>query len=82
EPEAEVVEAPPARARRRAVRKATAPAGAPQAAEAVEVVEPVASAEAAEPEAEVVEPEAEVVEAPPARARRRAVRKATAPAGA
>ncbi|MEU6012649.1 Rne/Rng family ribonuclease [Streptomyces sp. NPDC047515] len=71
----EVEAAPPARTRRRAVRKATAPAGTPQAAEAVEIVEP-----AAEPVA-AAEAEAEVVEAPPARTRRRAVRKATAPAG-
>ncbi|MFB7077550.1 Rne/Rng family ribonuclease [Streptomyces sp. NPDC056308] len=68
--------APPARTRRRAVRKATAPAGAPKAAEAVEIVEPAAETVAA------AEVEAEVVEAPPARTRRRAVRKATAPAGA
>ncbi|MFB7010674.1 MULTISPECIES: Rne/Rng family ribonuclease [unclassified Streptomyces] len=68
--------APPARTRRRAVRKATAPAGAPKAVEAVEIVEPAAEAVAA------AEVEAEVVEAPPARTRRRAVRKATAPAGA
>ncbi|MGW2849420.1 Rne/Rng family ribonuclease, partial [Streptomyces sp. NPDC001274] len=78
------------RGRRRATRKATAPAGAPKAVEP----EPVVVAEPAEPEAEPVvvpEPVAEApapvaeetpaAEAPKARTRRRATRKATAPAG-
>ncbi|MFD4978284.1 Rne/Rng family ribonuclease, partial [Streptomyces sp. NPDC058383] len=64
------VEAP---RRRRASRKATAPAGAPQAAEAVEIVEETAAAESPEPAA--AEPAAE---APRGRTRRRA----SAPAGA
>ncbi|MFD7932807.1 ribonuclease E/G, partial [Streptomyces sp. NPDC059742] len=93
---AEVVEAveeaaPKGRTRRRATRKATAPAGAP--APAVEVApEPVVVPEpepepepepVALPEPEVVAEveEAPVVEAAPARPRRRATRKATAPAG-
>ncbi len=85
--------APKGRTRRRATRKATAPAPVAEAA-----VEPVVAAEpepeqapepvvAAEPEP-VVEPEpvavveeAPVAEAAPARPRRRATRKATAPAG-
>ncbi|MFD7720330.1 Rne/Rng family ribonuclease, partial [Streptomyces sp. NPDC059814] len=70
-------EAPRGRARRRA----SAPAGAPQATR-TEPAEPVAAAEPAEVPAEVAEAAepAEPVEAP--RGRRRAVRKATAPAGA
>ncbi|MFF9074374.1 Rne/Rng family ribonuclease [Streptomyces sp. NPDC014872] len=66
-------EAAPARPRRRAVRKATSPAGSPKAVEPVEIVE--AQVE------EVAEAAPEVVEAAPARPRRRAVRKATSPAG-
>ncbi|MFE3555109.1 ribonuclease E/G [Streptomyces sp. NPDC059193] len=85
--------APKGRTRRRATRKATAPAGAPApAAEAapepvvVAEPEPVVEPEpepvavAAEPEPEAVA-EAPVAEAAPARPRRRATRKATAPAG-
>ncbi|MEU6125182.1 Rne/Rng family ribonuclease, partial [Streptomyces sp. NPDC047123] len=73
--------APKGRTRRRAVRKATSPAGSPKAAqgaepEAAEVV--VAEAPKAEPVAEPVA-EAPVADAAPPRARRRAVRKATAP---
>ncbi|MEU3653097.1 Rne/Rng family ribonuclease [Streptomyces sp. NPDC032161] len=67
------MEAAPARPRRRAVRKATSPAGSPKAVEPVEIVE--AQVE------EVAEAAPEVVEAAPARPRRRAVRKATSPAG-
>ncbi len=80
EPEPAVSTEPPARTRRRATRKATAPAGAPAAAEPAVVVVPVS-----EPEAEpvpVAEPEPAVSTEPPARTRRRATRKATAPAGA
>ncbi|MFE1793528.1 Rne/Rng family ribonuclease, partial [Streptomyces sp. NPDC059525] len=77
--------APKGRTRRRATRKATAPAPEPvveAVAEAEPEPEPVVEA-VAEPVAEpvAVEPEP-VVEAAPARPRRRAVRKATAPAGA
>ncbi|MFJ7774770.1 ribonuclease E/G, partial [Streptomyces yangpuensis] len=83
--------APKGRTRRRATRKATAPAPvAEAAAEPVVAVEPEQAPEpvvAAEPEP-VVEPEpvaaaeeAPVAEAAPARPRRRATRKATAPAG-
>jgi ribonuclease E len=80
--------APQGRTRRRATRKVSAPAGSPKAAEeaAVTVTEPV-SAPVEEPEAapEAAEPVAEQVaaapaeSAAPARPRRRAVRKATAP---
>ncbi|MFD7621707.1 ribonuclease E/G, partial [Streptomyces sp. NPDC059802] len=80
------------RGRRRATRKATAPAGAPKAAAAVAPAvepEPVVVAEpepvvepepAAEAPAPVVE-EVPAAEAPQGRTRRRATRKATAPAG-
>ncbi|MFF4695541.1 Rne/Rng family ribonuclease, partial [Streptomyces chattanoogensis] len=68
------------RTRRRATRKATAPAGAPQVSEAE--VAPVA-VEAPEPAAAEVAPAAvQEDEAKPVRTRRRATRKATAPAGA
>ncbi|WP_406529683.1 Rne/Rng family ribonuclease, partial [Streptomyces sp. I8-5] len=70
-----VVEAAPARTRRRAVRKATAPAGAPQAAEAVEIVEEAPAVAEPEPAAEIAEPE-------PAAPRGRTRRRASAPAGA
>ncbi|MEB3964452.1 Rne/Rng family ribonuclease, partial [Streptomyces kunmingensis] len=79
-------ETPAPRTRRRATRKASAPAGSPKASsqEAAEVTvsEPV---KAAEPETVVAEaPKSEPAEsepsAAPARPRRRAVRKATAPA--
>ncbi|MFJ7197683.1 Rne/Rng family ribonuclease, partial [Streptomyces sp. NPDC098926] len=82
EPAAEAVEPEPAAPRGRTRRRASAPAGAPQHAEAPAApAEPAVAAEeeAAEEEAaeeEIVEP----VEAP--RGRRRAVRKATSPAGA
>ncbi|MEE1789418.1 hypothetical protein PUR28_01255, partial [Streptomyces sp. BE308] len=69
--------APPARTRRRAVRKATAPAGAPQTADTEYTAakhDPVDDDEA-QPDHEHAEPHAP-------RARRRATRKATAPAGA
>lgn len=75
------------RGRRRATRKASAPAGAPKAASApAPVAEPVAAPEpVVEPEPEpVVEApvaEAPVADAPQGRTRRRATRKATAPAG-
>ncbi|MFE7311292.1 ribonuclease E/G, partial [Streptomyces sp. NPDC057546] len=82
-----VEEAPQGRTRRRATRKATAPAGSPApvaeapvaeapAAEPVEQSEPVV--EAAQPEAA---PEEVAPEAAPPRARRRVTRKVTAPAG-
>ncbi|MFF4949845.1 Rne/Rng family ribonuclease, partial [Streptomyces chattanoogensis] len=72
-------EAKPVRTRRRATRKATAPAGAPQVSEAE--VAPVA-VEAPEPVAAEVAPAAvQEDEAKPVRTRRRATRKATAPAG-
>jgi ribonuclease E len=79
EPEAPVSAEPPARTRRRATRKVSAPAGSPTAAAedtAVVVVpaEPAAATE--EPE-----PEAPVSAEPPARTRRRATRKVSAPAG-
>ncbi|MFF8290678.1 ribonuclease E/G, partial [Streptomyces sp. NPDC016309] len=82
-PVAEEPEAAPARPRRRATRKATAPAGAPQTAETPAAEEPQA-AEAPVAEAPAAEaPAAEEAEsAAPRRTRRRATRKATAPAGA
>ncbi|WP_189535118.1 Rne/Rng family ribonuclease, partial [Streptomyces roseolilacinus] len=102
-PEAPAAEAAPqGRTRRRATRKATAPAGSPkEAAEAAVVVAPAAEAPATPAAAEepvvetpvaeepaVREPVAEepAAEAPapvaaPPRARRRVVRKVTAPAG-
>ncbi|WP_445954675.1 Rne/Rng family ribonuclease, partial [Streptomyces sp. LNU-CPARS28] len=78
--------APKGRTRRRATRKATAPAGSPKAAaDSGEVIiaeaakpEPVVEAPVAEPVAQA-EPVAEVAPEAPARPRRRAVRKATAP---
>ncbi|MFI0719874.1 Rne/Rng family ribonuclease [Streptomyces sp. NPDC021224] len=77
-PEPEVSTEPPARTRRRATRKATAPAGAPPAAEEAAVV---VVAEAAAPAPAAALPEPEVSTEPPARTRRRATRKVTAPAG-
>ncbi|MFE4380842.1 Rne/Rng family ribonuclease, partial [Streptomyces cyaneofuscatus] len=96
-PAAEVAEAAPqGRTRRRATRKASAPAGSPKQAESAEPVQP------AEPSTEPVAVEDPVVEAPaeapapvqeqapvaeapqeaaPPRARRRVTRKVTAPAG-
>ncbi|MBJ3810372.1 ribonuclease E/G, partial [Streptomyces flavofungini] len=79
--------APKGRTRRRATRKATAPAGSPKAADSAEVIiaepakpEPVVEAPAAEPAtAAQAEPVAETATEAPARPRRRAVRKATAP---
>ncbi|MFE2043382.1 Rne/Rng family ribonuclease, partial [Streptomyces sp. NPDC059477] len=87
--------APKGRTRRRATRRVSAPAGAPEGAEAavVTVTEPAAPAAAAEPTQPVESTEsAEPVSVPaaetpapadadaaPARPRRRAVRKATAP---
>ncbi|MBT2391593.1 ribonuclease E/G, partial [Streptomyces sp. ISL-1] len=79
--------APTGRGRRRATRKATAPAGAPKAAEAQAAeAEVVIEAKAETPvEAAPEAPEAPVAEeapvAAPPRARRRATRKVTAPAG-
>jgi ribonuclease E len=71
---------PPARTRRRATRKATAPAGSPTASQDAEVV--VVAAEAAvAAEAEAPAPEPAVSTEPPARTRRRATRKVAAPAG-
>ncbi|MEU4086839.1 Rne/Rng family ribonuclease [Streptomyces aureus] len=85
EPEA----APQPRTRRRATRKVSAPAGSPKSAEeaVVTVTEPVAApvaetpAESADETATTPEPvaEAPAESAAPARPRRRAVRKATAP---
>ncbi|MFK0262731.1 ribonuclease E/G, partial [Streptomyces angustmyceticus] len=80
---AEAEEAAPRRTRRRATRKVTAPAGAPQPGDAEE-----AAAEGAAPVAESAAPAAEEEAAAPAedakppRARRRATRKVTAPSGA
>ncbi|MGW4656800.1 Rne/Rng family ribonuclease, partial [Streptomyces sp. NPDC004279] len=73
--------AAPARTRRRAARRASAPAGSPETAEAVEVVVPAGAEGAVEAPvaAEAVEAEPEV--AVPARTRRRAARRASAPAG-
>ncbi|MFE7465766.1 Rne/Rng family ribonuclease, partial [Streptomyces sp. NPDC057499] len=79
--EPEVVEAAPARGRRRAVRKATSPAGAPKAAEAVEIVAEtpaVAEPEPVDEAAEAVEPETEDA-APRGRQRRRATAAAGRP---
>ncbi len=81
---AEAVEeaAPKGRTRRRATRRASAPAGSPAGAEAavVTVAEtaPVPEPQAAE-EAPAPQPEAPAESAAPARPRRRAVRKETAP---
>ncbi|MGQ4411308.1 ribonuclease E/G [[Kitasatospora] papulosa] len=78
------------RGRRRATRKATAPAGAPaRAAETAPAAEAAPAAPVAEEkprsepvtEAPVEAPAAPEAEAAPARTRRRATRKATAPAG-
>ncbi|MEU5448611.1 Rne/Rng family ribonuclease [Streptomyces californicus] len=97
-PEAPAEAAPQGRTRRRATRKATAPAGAPKQAEAAEPVQPAEPApdpvavedpvvEPAAAETPAVEapaepaPEAEAPVAAPPRARRRATRKVTAPAG-
>ncbi|MYT05793.1 MULTISPECIES: ribonuclease E/G, partial [Streptomyces] len=76
--------APKGRTRRRATRRASAPAGSPAGAEAavVTVAEaaPVVEAQAEEvPVAVSAEPEVVAESAAPARPRRRAVRKATAP---
>ncbi|MFF1925907.1 Rne/Rng family ribonuclease, partial [Streptomyces sp. NPDC058221] len=87
--EAPAAEAPQGRGRRRATRKATAPAGSPAPAEPVPAVEaaeePVSDADPVAAEDPVVEaPHVEVPAEEPAappRARRRATRKATAPAG-
>ncbi|WP_019548225.1 Rne/Rng family ribonuclease [Streptomyces sulphureus] len=73
-----------ARTRRRAVRRATAPAGAPEQASRVEGAEPEPSATPAvpEPASEPALPvEATPVPEPEPRPRRRAARKASAPAG-
>ncbi|OCC10419.1 Ribonuclease E [Streptomyces sp. PTY087I2] len=70
------------RGRRRASRKASAPAGAPKAEAPAPVVEtPVAEAPVAEVTEVVETPEAPAEAAPQGRTRRRATRKATAPAG-
>ncbi|MEU9198802.1 Rne/Rng family ribonuclease, partial [Streptomyces sp. NPDC048332] len=86
-------EAPQGRTRRRATRKATAPAGSPApAAESAQVVESAPVAEEPVSDADPVAAEDPVVEAPqaaapveepaaPPRARRRVTRKVTAPAG-
>ncbi|MCC5035015.1 Rne/Rng family ribonuclease [Streptomyces sp. WAC 00631] len=90
--EAEAAASRVGRGRRRAVRKASAPAGPPKAAaeEAVVVVAPAEPEERPETVAETVaepaagtapEPAPAEAVAPPARTRRRAVRKASAPAG-
>ena len=71
-----------ARTRRRAVRRATAPAGAPEQASRVEGAEPEPSEAPAAPEPEPALPvEATPVPEPEPRPRRRAARKASAPAG-
>lgn len=76
--------APKGRTRRRATRKATAPAGSPAGSEEAAVVTvteapaPVV-VETPAPAAQVEQPEAPAESAAPARPRRRAVRKATAP---
>ncbi|WP_097948441.1 ribonuclease E/G, partial [Streptomyces sp. ms115] len=94
-PEAPAEAAPQGRTRRRATRKATAPAGSPKQAEAAEPVQPaepstdpvavedpVVEAPAAETPAPAEQaPEAEAPVAAPPRARRRVTRKVTAPAG-
>ncbi|MGW9189929.1 Rne/Rng family ribonuclease, partial [Streptomyces rubiginosohelvolus] len=94
-PEAPAEAAPQGRTRRRATRKATAPAGSPKQAEAAEPVQPaepgtdpvavedpVVEAPTAETPAPAEQaPEAEAPVAAPPRARRRATRKVTAPAG-
>ncbi|MGW7574069.1 Rne/Rng family ribonuclease [Streptomyces sp. NPDC054765] len=83
----ETEDAAPRRSRRRATRKVTAPAGAPQAGDAgteaapVEAAAPVESTTADAPAAEEEAP-APAEDAKPARTRRRATRKVTAPAGA
>ncbi|WP_374222953.1 ribonuclease E/G [Streptomyces sp. MBT65] len=76
--------APKGRTRRRATRKATAPAGSPAGSEEAAVVTVTEAAapvvvEAPAPAAEAEQPEAPAESAAPARPRRRAVRKATAP---
>ncbi|MFB7972493.1 Rne/Rng family ribonuclease, partial [Streptomyces rubiginosohelvolus] len=94
-PEAPAEAAPQGRTRRRATRKATAPAGSPKQAEAAEPVQPaepgtdpvavedpVVEAPTAETPAPAEQaPEAEAPVAAPPRARRRVTRKVTAPAG-
>ncbi|RDL02951.1 Rne/Rng family ribonuclease [Streptomyces sp. HB202] len=89
-PEAPAEAAPQGRTRRRATRKATAPAGSPKQAEAAEPVQPaepstdpvaVEDPVVEAPAAEAPAPEAEAPVAAPPRARRRATRKVTAPAG-
>ncbi|MFF4661752.1 Rne/Rng family ribonuclease, partial [Streptomyces sp. NPDC001282] len=72
-----VVEAAPARPRRRAVRKATSPAGSPKATEPAEIVEAVENGESVEEEA----PAAVAEPAPAAAPRGRTRRRASAPAG-
>ncbi|MDI1454825.1 Rne/Rng family ribonuclease, partial [Streptomyces sp. ATE26] len=82
QPEAAAEEAAPkGRTRRRATRKVSAPAGSPAGAEAavVTVPETAPAAPVEEPAAEAPAPAAEAESAAPARPRRRAVRKATAP---
>ncbi|PCG81413.1 ribonuclease E [Streptomyces sp. WZ.A104] len=94
--EAPAEAAPQGRTRRRATRKASAPAGSPKQAEAAEPVRPtepatdpvavedpvVEAPEAPAPEAPAEKaPEAEAPVAAPPRARRRVTRKVTAPAG-
>ncbi|GAA2311961.1 Rne/Rng family ribonuclease [Streptomyces caniferus] len=71
-------EAKPARSRRRATRKVTSPAGAPQPADG-EPAEAPAEPAAETPAAATETPQAE--DAAPRRGRRRATRKVTAPAG-
>ncbi|MFD4562086.1 Rne/Rng family ribonuclease, partial [Streptomyces sp. NPDC058469] len=73
--------APKGRTRRRATRKATAPAGSPAGSEeaAVVTVTEAAAPVVVEAPAPVEQPEAPAESAAPARPRRRAVRKATAP---
>ncbi|MFE7135877.1 ribonuclease E/G, partial [Streptomyces sp. NPDC057638] len=87
EAEAPAEAAPAGRTRRRATRKATAPAGSPKAADTTVPEVVIATSEPEAPVAEAPQaPAAPVVaeapaEAAPPKARRRVTRKATAPAG-
>jgi len=86
--EAEISAEPPARTRRRATRKVSAPAGAPAAAQEAAVVvvagDGASGAGGGDTEPASVaaaEPEVTVSTEPPVRTRRRATRKVSAPAG-
>ncbi|MEV6028908.1 Rne/Rng family ribonuclease, partial [Streptomyces sp. NPDC052036] len=73
-------EVAPARTRRRASRRASAPAGAPASAEIVEAPAAEEAAPEAPSAAEETAPEAPAAEESPRRARRRATRRVSAPA--